>query len=151
LRELQEGEQLIAGFFERADAILIDEARILPLVIAGESAGDENLAGEMARIVARFEQGTHYATDEYGRDVRLTDLAVAEIEDALRCGNLFDLRNLARLTAAQDTVHAKALLRRDVDYVVKNRVIESVDQFKGRIAQNRRWPAGLQTADSTGS
>jgi preprotein translocase subunit SecA len=133
------------ALIDEIDAILIDEARI-PLVIAGESAGDENLAGEMARIVARFEQGTHYTTDEYGRDVRLTDIAVAEIEDALRCGNLFDLRNLARLTAAQDAVHAKALLRRDVDYVVKDHVIESVDEFKGRIAQNRRWPAGLQTA-----
>ena len=41
---------------------------------------------------------------------------------------------------------AHALLRRDVDYLVKNGAIEMVDEFKGRIALNRRWPAGLQTA-----
>jgi preprotein translocase subunit SecA len=38
------------------------------------------------------------------------------------------------------------LLRCDVDYVVKNGAIEMVDAFKGRIAQDRRWPAGLHTA-----
>jgi preprotein translocase subunit SecA len=38
------------------------------------------------------------------------------------------------------------MLRRDVDYVVKKGAIEMVDEFKGRIAQNRRWPAGLQSA-----
>jgi preprotein translocase subunit SecA len=45
-----------------------------------------------------------------------------------------------------NAIHAHALLRRDVDYVVKDRAIESVDQFKGRIAPDRRWPAGLHTA-----
>ena len=46
----------------------------------------------------------------------------------------------------QDSLHAHILLRRDVDYVVKNGAIEMVDEFKGRIAQDRRWPAGLHTA-----
>ena len=43
-------------------------------------------------------------------------------------------------------MHAHVLLRRDVDYVVKNGAVEMVDEFKGRIALNRRWPAGLHTA-----
>ena len=38
------------------------------------------------------------------------------------------------------------LLHRDVDYIVRNGAIELVDEFKGRVAENRRWPAGLQTA-----
>jgi preprotein translocase subunit SecA len=46
----------------------------------------------------------------------------------------------------QDALEAHALLRRDVDYLVKAGAIEMVDEFKGRIALNRRWPAGLQTA-----
>ena len=46
----------------------------------------------------------------------------------------------------QDSLHAHALLHRDVDYVVKNGAVEMVDEFKGRIAQDRRWPAGLHTA-----
>ena len=49
-------------------------------------------------------------------------------------------------TAVQNALHAHVLLRRDVDYVVKDGAIERVDEFKGRIAQNRRWPAGLHTA-----
>ena len=46
----------------------------------------------------------------------------------------------------QDSLHAHVLLRRDVDYVVKDGAVEMVDEFKGRIAQDRRWPAGLHTA-----
>ena len=65
---------------------------------------------------------------------------------ALGCGSLFDEQNLRILTAVQDALHAHALLRRNVDYVVKEDAIEMVDEFKGRIAQNRRWPAGLQSA-----
>src|SRR6185503_19654970 len=45
-----------------------------------------------------------------------------------------------------DALHAHALLRRDVDYIVKNGAIEMVDEFKGRVALDRRWPAGLHTA-----
>src|SRR5437867_5682667 len=44
------------------------------------------------------------------------------------------------------SIHAHALLHPDVDYIVKNGAIESVDEFKGRIVQDRRWPAGLHTA-----
>ncbi len=62
------------------------------------------------------------------------------------CGNIYAEQNLAIYTAVHNAIHAHALLRRDVDYVVKNAAIESVDQFKGRIAQDRRWPAGLHTA-----
>jgi preprotein translocase subunit SecA len=68
------------------------------------------------------------------------------VERALGCANLFTERNLKLFTAIQDSLHAHALLRRDVDYLVKDGAIESVDEFKGRIAENRRWPAGLHTA-----
>jgi preprotein translocase subunit SecA len=59
---------------------------------------------------------------------------------------LFDEQNFRILTAVQDALHAHALLKRDIDFVVKNDSVELVDEFKGRIAQNRRWPAGLQSA-----
>ncbi len=68
------------------------------------------------------------------------------METSFGCGNLYDEDNLALLTTVQDSLHAHALLRRDVDYLVKDGAIESVDEFKGRIAENRRWPAGLHTA-----
>jgi preprotein translocase subunit SecA len=84
--------------------------------------------------------------DEFGRNVGLTDNGIRTIEKTFRCGNLFKDDNLALHAAVQDSLHAHALLRRDVDYLVKNGAIESVDEFKGRIVQDRRWPAGLHTA-----
>jgi preprotein translocase subunit SecA len=130
---------------DEVDSILIDEARI-PLVIAGEVSPAGDIARAMARIAAGFRQHLDYATDEYGRNIQLLDPGIAKIEAALGCGSLFEPRNLRIFTAAQDAVHAHALLRRDVDYIVRNNAIELVDEFKGRVAQNRRWPAGLQTA-----
>lgn len=62
------------------------------------------------------------------------------MEAALGTGSLFDEGNLRVLTAVQDALHAHALLRRDVDYVVKNDSIELVDEFKGRVAENRPLP-----------
>jgi preprotein translocase subunit SecA len=130
---------------DEADSILIDEARI-PLVIAGGDAGQDVLANQVDTVTRFFRRGRHYTLDEYARNVALTDTGIRAIETSFGCGNLFDEENLALLTAVQDSLHAHALLRRNVDYLVKDGAIESVDEFKGRIAENRRWPAGLHTA-----
>ena len=134
-----------AAVIDEADSILIDEARI-PLVIAGGEANQEPLAYRVDRVTRHFRRWRHFTLDEYARNIALTDAGIQAIETSFGCGNLFDEQNLALLTAVQDSVHAHALLRRDVDYLVQNGAIESVDEFKGRIAENRRWPAGLHTA-----
>lgn len=130
---------------DEADSILIDEARI-PLVIAGGLPEDSAAAYRIDSILAGLRRHVHYSLDDNARNVRLTDAGIQRVEEALGCGSLFDEQNLALLTAAQDALHAHALLHRDVDYVVKGGSIELVDEFKGRIAQNRRWPAGLHSA-----
>jgi preprotein translocase subunit SecA len=130
---------------DEADSILIDEARI-PLVIAGGLPEDPALAQRVDTVVAGLRPGSHYSLDEFARNVQLTDVGIQRVERELRCGSLFDDRNLRVLTAVQDALHAHTLVRRDVDYVVKNGEVELVDEFKGRIAQDRRWPAGLQSA-----
>ncbi len=76
----------------------------------------------------------------------MTDAGLRRVEASLGCGSLFDGHNLSFLSAVQDALHAHALLRGDVDYVVKKNSIELVNDFKGRIAENRRWPAGLHSA-----
>jgi preprotein translocase subunit SecA len=96
--------------------------------------------------VADLRPHAHYSLEEFARNVQLTDAGIQAVEGALGCGSLFDEQNIRILTAVQDALHAHALLRRDVDYVVKSGSIEMVDEFKGRIAQNRRWPAGLHSA-----
>ena len=50
------------------------------------------------------------------------------------------------MAAVQESLHAHTLLHRDVDYVVHEGQVLSVDEFKGRIVRDRRWPGGLQTA-----
>jgi preprotein translocase subunit SecA len=146
---LQPGEQVHRPFqaavIDEADSILIDESRI-PLVLAGGAVDEEVLARRVDPIVRRFQRGAHFTLDEFGRNIALADGGIHILERALRCGNLFAESNLALYSAVHNAIHAHFLLHRDVDYVVKNAAIESVDQFKGRIAQDRRWPAGLHTA-----
>ena len=144
-REEQVHRPFHAAVIDEADSILIDEARI-PLVLAGGAADQEVLARRVEPLVCRFHRGIHFMLDEFGRNIALTDEGIRIAEAALGCGNLFAPENLDTYTAIHNGIHAHALLRRDVDYVVKGGSIESVDQFKGRIAQDRRWPAGLHTA-----
>jgi preprotein translocase subunit SecA len=137
-----------AAVIDEVDSILIDEARI-PLVIAGGS-NDESALAFFANQLARTLRSTvHYTVDTSGRNVGLTDEGIRVMENATGCGNLYEERNLPFLTAVQDALHAHALLHRDVDYVVKSGAVEMVDEFKGRTAQDRRWPAGLHTAIET--
>src|SRR4051794_7182662 len=134
-----------AAVIDEADSILIDEARV-PLVIAGGESGDRGVAYVADQVVRGLRPGEHYTTDIGAHNVSLTDAGIHAVEGALACGNLFESRNLPIHTAVQDALHAHALVRRDVDYLVKDGAIEMVDEFKGRIAQDRRWPAGLHTA-----
>ena len=130
---------------DEADSILIDEAR-LPLVIAGGATVQGALAARADEIARQLRPTCEYRIDEHGHNVSLTDDGVAAVERAFGCGNLFRESNLPLHIAIQNSLHAHALLRCDVDYVVKDGSIELVDEFKGRIASDRRWPASLQTA-----
>ena len=134
-----------AGVIDEADSILIDEARI-PLVIAGGKTARDALAGRVDEITRGLHHTLHYTSDEHGHNVSLTDEGITFVEKAFGCGNLFDNANLTLHTAVQDSLHAHALLHRDVDYLVRDGAIQPIDEFKGRIARDRRWPAGLQTA-----
>ena len=143
------GDQVHRNFYavliDEADSILIDEARV-PLVIAGDEKPSLSLAYRVDEVTRHFRRHSHFTVDDGGRNIGLTDAGIGAIEAAFNCGNLFEPENLELHTAVQDSIHAHALLRRDVDYLVKNGAIESVDEFKGRIIQDRRWPGGLHTA-----
>jgi preprotein translocase subunit SecA len=145
--EIVQRRGLHRALFDEADSILLDEARI-PLVIAGESRTMPSAAliQQADAVAVMLQRHIHYRFDEHGRNVQLTDAGIAIVEAELRCGSLFDADNLTTLTAIQDALHAHTLLRKDVDYVVKNGSVELVDEFKGRIAENRRMPAGLHSA-----
>jgi preprotein translocase subunit SecA len=130
---------------DEADSLMVDEARV-PLVIAGSVDRDESRAPRLAELVRSLLPGVHFDTDEYGRDIELTDAGIEHVERVLGCGGLHRMENLALLTEVNCALHAHALLRRDVDYIVRNGRVEIVDEFTGRVVADRHWPDGLQAA-----
>ena len=133
------------AIIDEADSILIDEARV-PLVIAGQADEEKIDLKHLSAFVKRLRHDIDYKTDEYDRNVFLTPAGIDKSQTELCCSNLFSITNLPLLTNLNLALHAHVLLRRDVDYIVRNGTIEMVDEFTGRIIKNRRWPDGLQSA-----
>jgi preprotein translocase subunit SecA len=130
---------------DEADSLLIDEARV-PLVIAGSESRSQGSTYRMAELVRRLEPGVHYEIDEHGRSVDLTESGMACAEQLLDCGDLLANENLGSLTELNCALHAAVLLRRDVDYILRGDKIRLVDEFTGRVVEDRHWPDGLQSA-----
>jgi preprotein translocase subunit SecA len=129
---------------DEADSVLVDEA-LVPLVLAG-TTGDADPGHEMAAVAARLLPGLHYEVDDEGRNVFLTDAGAKAAEQALGGINLYDEPSLETLTRLNVALHARALLRRDVDYIVTAGQIQLVSAARGRVASLQRWPDGLQAA-----
>ncbi len=134
------------ALIDEVDSILIDEARI-PLVIAGSdghSSGSDRR--ELARLAGQLEREAEYNVDLDSRNVFLTDRGVSRVERDLACGDLHQPINQTLLVKLNQALHAHALLKRDVDYIVRDGSIEIVDEFTGRAVPDRHWPDGLHRA-----
>ncbi len=130
---------------DEADFILIDEARV-PLVIAGSMSALAIDYATLAALARKLRPGVDYRTDEYARNVVLTDVGIRSVEALLDCRDLHQSGNQLLLSAVQVALHAQVLLRRDRDYIVRDGRVELVDEFTGRVAEDRRWPHGIQPA-----
>jgi preprotein translocase subunit SecA len=129
---------------DEADSVLIDEA-LVPLVLAGAAAGaDADL--EMAEIVRGLRPGLHYETDDEGRNASLTDAGARAAERALGGIDIYAADQIDALTRINVALHAHALLRRDVDYIVRGGEVRLINASRGRVAELQRWPDGLQAA-----
>jgi preprotein translocase subunit SecA len=146
---LEPGDRVHRGFnfavIDEADSILIDEARI-PLVIAAEDDLDESNLHELSDRIGALHPGHDYEVKNQGRMVSFTDVGLSRLEAELGCGQLHSERNIELLTRLNVALHAKALLSRDTDYIVREGQIELIDEFTGRVAQHRRWPGGINAA-----
>ncbi|MBN2495568.1 MAG: accessory Sec system translocase SecA2 [Deltaproteobacteria bacterium] len=131
---------------DEADSILIDSARV-PMVIAGcdDVPGDAQRT-RLARLAGSLRPGEHFETDENRRNVYLTEAGAEEAERLLGSGDLHAPQNLGLLTRLNQALHARVLLERDVDYIVRDGRVEQVDEFTGRVHRDRHWPDGLQRA-----
>jgi preprotein translocase subunit SecA len=130
---------------DEADSILIDEARV-PLVIAGSTDKPEADSGQLVQIAKSLREDIDFETDEGKRNIYLTPSGLKRIEAILEVKNLHAPKNLDVLTRLNQALHAEYLLHRDIDYIVRKGKIEIVDEFTGRVVEDRHWPDGLQAA-----
>lgn len=136
--------ELDVALVDEADSVLIDEARV-PLVLAGATRTEE-LDEDVVQLVRTLRAGVDYEIDGDGRTVALTDKGTDKVEAALEGINLYEDDNLDRLTQINVALHAEVLLRKDVDYLVRDGKVSLINNNRGRIAKLQRWPDGLQAA-----
>lgn len=130
---------------DEADSILIDEARI-PMVIATEAETDSTDLQRIAALVRPLKLGLHYEIKAGGRNISFTDTGLSLLEQQLGVAELHSEASMDLLTRLNLAAQAQVLLTKDVDYMVRDGRIELIDEFTGRVAENRKWPGGLQAA-----
>ncbi|MCI7612837.1 MAG: preprotein translocase subunit SecA [Selenomonadaceae bacterium] len=130
---------------DEVDSILIDEART-PLIISGPGSKSTDSYVKMAKAVEHLKEGVDYTVDEKAKTVAPADSAVPKIEKLVGVKNLYDPENIEMSHCFTAALRAKALMKRDRDYVVKNGEIVIVDEFTGRLMEGRRYSDGLHQA-----
>ena len=137
--------ELNYAIVDEVDSILIDEART-PLIISGPGAKSTDMYAVMAKAVAGLKEGPDYTLDEKQKTVAAADSTVPKIEKILGISNLYAPENIELSHCFTAALRAKALMKRDRDYVVRNGEVIIVDEFTGRLMEGRRYSDGLHQA-----
>ena len=146
---------------DEVDSILIDEART-PLIISGRGEQSTDMyrrANDFARTlkmdkVAQMNEKEDteetydgdFVVDEKARTATLTQSGVKKAEEYFGVENLMDMENTTLLHHINQAIKAIGVMRRDIDYVVKDGQVLIVDEFTGRIMLGRRYNDGLHQA-----
>ena len=145
---------------DEVDSILIDEART-PLIISGKgeessqlyTMADNFVSGLRKQVFAKTEDkevhddyDCDYFVDEKSRSVSLTASGIAKAERYFNVENLADAENSTLSHHINQAMKARGLMKKDIDYVVKDGQIIIVDEFTGRLMYGRRYNEGLHQA-----
>ena len=145
---------------DEVDSILIDEART-PLIISGKGEestklyemADMFVSGLRKRVFATTdekEEQDHldcdYYVDEKSRSANLTAEGIAKAERYFGVENLGDIENTTLMHHINQAMKARGIMKRDIDYVVKDGQVIIVDEFTGRLMYGRRYNEGLHQA-----
>ena len=146
---------------DEVDSILIDEART-PLIISGQGDKSTQLYTIVDSFVARLKGqrvtsvdtkeeedpdiDADYIVDEKARTVTLTARGIAKAEQQFQIENLSDPENTTLSHHINQAIRARGLMKRDIDYVVKDGEVIIVDEFTGRLMYGRRYSEGLHQA-----
>ena len=115
-------------------------------MIAAEDDLDSSNLYELANLIRVLRPNGDYETKNNGRSTSFTDSGLSRLESHLGCDELHNEQNVDLLTRLNVALHAEVLLTRDIDYIVRDGKIELIDEFTGRVAQDRRWPGGIHAA-----
>ncbi len=145
---------------DEVDSILIDEART-PLIISGKGEESSKLYEMADYFVSRLKKQVFsttddkqlqdqydcdYVVDEKDRSVSLTQKGIAKAEEFFGVENLADPENATLSHHLNQAMKARGLMKRDIDYVVKDGQVIIVDEFTGRLMYGRRYNEGLHQA-----
>ena len=145
---------------DEVDSILIDEART-PLIISGKGEDSSQLYEMADRFVAGLRKvvfaktdekeemdsyDCDYIVDEKSHSVSLTASGIAKAERHFGVENLGDGENATLSHHLNQAMKARGLMKRDIDYVIKDGEIIIVDEFTGRLMYGRRYNEGLHQA-----
>jgi len=151
----------VFAIVDEVDSILIDEART-PLIISGQGEQSTQLytivdafvarltGMRMASVDAKEEEDStldaDYIVDEKARTVTLTARGITKAESQFNLENLSDPDNSTLSHHINQAIRARGLMKRDIDYVVKDGEVIIVDEFTGRLMYGRRYSEGLHQA-----
>ena len=145
---------------DEIDSILIDEART-PLIISGKGEESSKLYEMADYFVSRLKKQVFsttdnkelqdqydcdYIVDEKDRSVSLTQKGIEKAEQFFNVENLADPENATLSHHINQAMKARGLMKRDIDYVVKDGEVIIVDEFTGRLMYGRRYNEGLHQA-----
>ena len=131
---------------DEVDSILIDEART-PLIISGPASGEANRwFTEFAGVANKLIPDVDYEVDEKKRTVGVLEPGIEKVEDYLGIDNLYESANTPLISFLNNSIKAKALFKKDKDYVVMNGEVLIVDEHTGRILAGRRYNEGIHQA-----
>ncbi|OQA52582.1 MAG: preprotein translocase subunit SecA [candidate division WS2 bacterium ADurb.Bin280] len=130
---------------DEIDSILIDEART-PLIISSAAEESADLYGRFALIAKNLNEGAHFEIDEKARAVSITDEGISAVEKALGIKSLYEANSVTLVHHLEEALKAKALFKKNKDYIVKDGEVVIVDEFTGRLMHGRRYSEGLHQA-----
>ncbi|MFA5029279.1 MAG: preprotein translocase subunit SecA [Patescibacteria group bacterium] len=130
---------------DEVDSILIDEART-PLIISAPDMESTDKYYQFAQIVSKLEAETDYNIDEKMRAATLTEDGLSKVEKILGVENIYTDRGISEVHHVEQALKARALFKKDRDYVVKDGEIIIIDEFTGRMMFGRRYSEGLHQA-----
>jgi preprotein translocase subunit SecA len=133
------------AIIDEVDFLIIDEART-PLIISGPSHEDADVYDRVDRVTRSLHEGYHYVVEPKTRTANLTDVGIEAVQDGLSIELLTDLRNLELYHAVHQSILAHGVYHRDVDYIVEDARVFIVDEFTGRVSEDKRYADGLHQA-----